>query len=135
MSISPEHTKGIFVITLIIVGAMGLGFVFANLSSPDETPTTTQQEAQFSDPIAQDELPYYTLAEVAEHNSSASCWMAAYNNVYDITEYVAANMHPGGQGSLASGCGKEMTGVFDRIHSTRAKADLEMFKIGLLASE
>ena len=128
-----KHYWGIFIIVLIVTGAIGIGVLIDNLSSTTpmaQTPPATEEGIE-----EPDTLPRFTLADVAEHASAESCYMAVYGNVYDVTPYVSDSSHPGGQGSLISGCGKEMTATFDRIHSSGAKADLEEFKIGVLADE
>lgn len=124
-----KKLKGILVILIAIVVTLGAN---AFLLSTERT-VPIQQHAENLPPQTQSaDVPTYTLADVAEHNTEESCWMAAYGNVYDVTEYVADQQHPGGQGSLRSGCGEEVTNTFDRIHSAGATAMLEEYKIGIL---
>ncbi len=126
----PEHrlkdARSIFIILCAITLALSVNTYLytTHLNTPSQPQTTATED---------DSLPTYTLTQVAEHDSATSCWMAAYGNVYNLTEYVADQSHPGGQNQLLSGCGKEMTDVFDRIHSNRAVAQLEEFLIGTLA--
>ncbi len=124
-----KHYWGIFIILCIITGAIGIGVVIDHIN-----PTPTSAPAIITTPTEDtEEFPAYTLDDVANHATAASCWLAAFGNVYDVTPAVAAADHPGGQNTLLSGCGKEVTALFDRIHSNSAKADLEEYKIGTLA--
>ena len=120
-----KKIKGVFTITLAVAITLGYNafILHQERSSGDAPERATGTETSAT----------YTLAEVAEHASEESCWMAAYGNVYDLTSYVAMNRHPGGQAQLLSGCGQEVTEVFDRIHSSRAQNDLAQFQIGTLA--
>jgi cytochrome b involved in lipid metabolism len=76
----------------------------------------------------------YTLAQVATHNNSKSCWAAINGNVYDLTSWIS--QHPGGEGRILSICGKDGTQAFGGQHGSdpRAQAMLATFKIGALAS-
>jgi hypothetical protein len=38
--------------------------------------------------------PFYTLADVAKHNSATDCWMVINDKVYDVTSFI--DEHPGG---------------------------------------
>lgn len=122
-----KKIKGIFIIALAIAVTLAYNAVLIHQERSHTVPEQTAES------VAPDEdIPTYTLAEVAERDTSDNCWMAAYGNVYDLTEYVAQQRHPGGQNQLLSGCGNEVTEVFDRIHSTRAQSMLADFKIGFL---
>lgn len=122
--------KGVFIILLAIVSAVGLNALLltADKKIQIENPDTSVTPETVA-------LPSFTSAEVATHTTANDCWMIAYGNVYDITEYIAAQTHPGGQSSLTSGCGQDMTNTFDRIHSPAAKAELEQFLVGVLQPE
>ncbi len=78
------------------------------------------------------EWPAYTLAEVAQRNTAANCWMAAFGNVYNLTDYIASESHPGGRSALLSGCGTDATATFERIHSPSARRDLDALQVGVL---
>jgi cytochrome b involved in lipid metabolism len=43
----------------------------------------------------------YTLSEVEDHDTEDDCWMAIYDNVYDVTKFI--NEHPGGMIIAVSG--------------------------------
>ena len=44
------------------------------------------------------ELARFTLEEVAQHNSRASCWVGLSGQVYDFTDFLPS--HPGGERGL-----------------------------------
>ena len=74
----------------------------------------------------------YTLAQVAQHATAASCWAVVSKNVYDLTDWV--DRHPGGRARILSMCGKDSTDAFTQQHGgqKRPEADLAGFKIGQL---
>lgn len=75
----------------------------------------------------------YTMAVVATHDSSASCWTAVNGSVYDVTKWIT--QHPGGQQAIMSICGKDGTAEFTGQHGgeRRPEKELSGFKIGTLA--
>ena len=72
----------------------------------------------------------FTMMEVQKHNSPNDCYMVINNNVYDVSNYGAE--HPGGSSAIYDNCGKEVTGLFARIHSNSAWDLLKKYKIGTL---
>lgn len=74
----------------------------------------------------------YTLADVAKHNSSASCWTAINGGVYDVTAWI--DQHPGGPDTITSLCGIDGSATFDAQHGgqSRPENELATFKIGNL---
>ncbi len=76
----------------------------------------------------------YTKTEVAQHNTSSSCWAIYENGVYDITTYL--RIHNQKYQDITSWCGTDMTTSFDSIrkHQGEATTLLESFKIGILTS-
>ncbi|EAL67175.1 hypothetical protein DDB_G0280747 [Dictyostelium discoideum AX4] len=60
---------------------------------------------KLNDPINQNN--WFSLEEIATHNSFDSCWMIIHNKVYDITKYI--NHHPGGKNALLRFAGKDGT--------------------------
>ncbi len=74
----------------------------------------------------------YTLAEVAVHKDSKSCWTAINGGVYDVTGWIS--QHPGGSGAILSLCGKDGSSGFDNQHSGQRRPEQELagFKIGTL---
>ena len=56
----------------------------------------------------------FSLAELATHNSSQSCYVAYQNEVFDITTFLPN--HPGGQRKATSKCGQRLDS-FSELHS------------------
>lgn len=84
------------------------------------------------------ELPTYTAAEVAERNFKAGkdCWLIYKKAVYDVTDYVKSDEHPGGPDLVTDYAGKDCTKAFhDAGHSAEALKDFKKFKIGTLATD
>jgi cytochrome b involved in lipid metabolism len=75
----------------------------------------------------------YTLAQLATHNSSASCYSAINGSVYDLTSFVSH--HPGGAAAIKSLCGVDGTAAYNGQHggSRRPANELASLKIGVLA--
>jgi cytochrome b involved in lipid metabolism len=75
----------------------------------------------------------YTSAQVASHNSGASCWGVVSKSVYDLTSYVSS--HPGGASAISALCGKDATSAFTGQHGGQANPTnvLASFKLGTLS--
>lgn len=56
----------------------------------------------------------YTLAQVAAHNSSSSCWSAINGKVYDLTSWISK--HPGGKQAIVSMCGRDGSAAYNGQH-------------------
>jgi predicted heme/steroid binding protein len=74
----------------------------------------------------------YTLLEVAQHNSAASCYSVVSGTVYDLTPWIP--QHPGGSGYILGMCGIDATDAFTGKHGGQARPATELagFKIGTL---
>jgi cytochrome b involved in lipid metabolism len=74
--------------------------------------------------------PEYTLAQVATHSNSTSCWSVVNASVYDLTSWI--NSHPGGKQAIVSMCGKDATTAFENQHGgqRRPEQELASFFIG-----
>lgn len=77
-----------------------------------------------------------TVAEVARHADSRSCWMAIRGQVYDLTAYLP--LHPADPTVLTRHCGREASQAYatkdhGRPHSPWADQLLEKYRIGPLA--
>ncbi len=74
----------------------------------------------------------YTLADVAQHKDSASCWTIVRGNVYDVTTWIG--QHPGGEQAIRSLCGVDGTTGFSAQHAgeRRPENELASFQIGIL---
>merc|ERR1712166_1355550 len=55
-----------------------------------------------------------TMAEVAKHNTKASCWVVLDGKVLDVTSFLAD--HPGGELAILTFAGKDATEDFNMIH-------------------
>lgn len=56
----------------------------------------------------------FTLAQVAECNTTSSCWVIIRNKVYDVTDFIFN--HPGGPQVIMDYAGKDATAAFVPIH-------------------
>ncbi|KAF2791382.1 hypothetical protein K505DRAFT_363876 [Melanomma pulvis-pyrius CBS 109.77] len=56
----------------------------------------------------------FDYAEVAQHNTAASCWVILYGNVYDVTDFIPE--HPGGAKVILQLAGSDATEEYDPIH-------------------
>ena len=71
----------------------------------------------------------YKMAEIANHNTASSCWMAIDGKVYDVTDFVSN--HPGGATILA-GCGLDASQMFAVQHNQKARDMLPGYILGEL---
>lgn len=74
-------------------------------------------------------LHYYTRAEIRRHNTEASAWIVAGENIYDVTDYI--EHHPGGKYSIM----KKIGGVVDctqdlKFHSKSGQKYWDRFLVG-----
>lgn len=101
---------------------------------PTETPTetATPTPTPTEEPASEPEVVGYTLAEVAQKNSAAECWVAIDGNVYDLTQWIRS--HPGGQGAITQLCGTDGTAQFLGMHGgqSRPSSTLDGYLIGPL---
>ncbi len=93
----------------------------AAATTPAVTTTTTQAPGT------------YTMAQVAQHATTSSCWTVVNDKVYDVTAWVS--QHPGGPDPIGSLCGHDGTSAFTNEHGTERKPNstLDGYKIGTLA--
>jgi Cytochrome b5-like Heme/Steroid binding domain/Bacterial Ig-like domain (group 2) len=80
------------------------------------------------------QLPNYTLADVAKHNTPADCWIILNSTeVYNVTAYL--NLHPAGAGPITPFCGANATTAFNNVgHSARAVGLEATYLIGNLVA-
>ena len=125
------------VIAFLMLAIIGIGFLI--LSTPQ---TTSPVQTGSSSPVAPTTITQpvpapaagtYTMAQVASHNSSASCYTAVSGSVYDLTPFI--DQHPGGAQAILSLCGQDGTAAFMGQHGgqRRPVSELASFKIGMLA--
>ncbi|CAB4025554.1 cytochrome b5 [Paramuricea clavata] len=75
-----------------------------------------------------------TLAELQEHDTAKSLWIAINNHVYDITKFL--DEHPGGEEVLLDQAGQRATEAFEDVgHSNEARELMKDYHIGELAKD
>ncbi|KAF9186932.1 hypothetical protein BGZ51_001242 [Haplosporangium sp. Z 767] len=80
------------------------------------------------------EIKTYTTADLAQHSSKDSLWLAVGGKVYDCTDFI--DEHPGGEEVLYDEAGKDATESFDDVgHSDEAREMLKKMYIGEYQSE
>jgi L-lactate dehydrogenase (cytochrome) len=60
------------------------------------------------------EMQLLTCTTVAKHNTTESCWVVLYGNVYDVTRFLPE--HPGGSKVILQLAGTDATEEYDPIH-------------------
>lgn len=75
----------------------------------------------------------FTMADVAAHASSASCYTAIDGVVYDLTPFISR--HPGGVAAISTLCGIDGTAGFKQMHARDRKPqnELAQLRIGVIA--
>merc|ERR1711874_625883 len=85
-------------------------------------------------PTGRDEetgLDFINLEVVSYHNVMEDAWMVVYDKVYEMTEYLECNRHPGGQDVILEYLGYDSTLAFRGVgHSKPAMKMLEKYCIG-----
>jgi cytochrome b involved in lipid metabolism len=120
-----QELQGVIIILFIFVIALGMGVLMEKDVGKKES-----LEHPASDVKTQD-LPEYTLEEVARHNVLEDCWMVFNGEVFDFTGEFGG--HPGGADTLLSGCGKEATDLFESVHLQRTiEAGHDDYLVGIL---
>ncbi len=128
---------------LLIAGILVIGGIAFITYKQDGAPTTevatstvatSTQTATSSNSVA-NELNIgviFTMADVAAHTSTSSCYTVVEGNVYDLTNWISK--HPGGKDAILGLCGKDGTVAFTKQHgsSEKAKKALASFLLGSL---
>lgn len=80
------------------------------------------------------QLPNYTMADVAKHNTATDCWMVLNTNeVYNVTAFLS--IHPAGPAPMTPFCGADATAAFNRVgHSSSAVGLEATYLIGNLVA-
>ena len=128
-------------VTLIIVGIAMSGLFVAgwvDKQMKEDAPATTipaqqQSSGQSSTTSA---TTSYTLAEIAQHNTSSDCWIIIIGSVYSVAQYLSE--HPGGASAIIPYCGRDATTAFNQIargqgHSSAASQIKASYQIGVVA--
>ena len=84
---------------------------------------------------AGDDTKEVTLAQLQEHKTAESVWMAIDGKVYDLTEWL--DSHPGGRAVLIAKGGSDASAVFSTVHTGSAFASAtrtleQLPQVGLL---
>ncbi|KAM0232283.1 hypothetical protein ACHAP5_010803 [Fusarium lateritium] len=53
-------------------------------------------------------------AEVAQHNTTESCWIVIHGTVWDVTDFLSE--HPGGRTLILKSAGEDATAPYDEVH-------------------
>lgn len=98
-------------------------------TKPTQTTGTPKPTTPTPKPVST--TPSYTLAQVAAHSNSSSCWSIVRSTVYDLTPWI--DQHPGGAGAILSMCGIDATAAFEDQHGgqRRPENELQGFEIGI----
>src|SRR6202008_969576 len=80
------------------------------------------------------QLPNYTLADVAKHNTATDCWIILNKTeVYNVTTFLS--IHPAGAGPITPYCGADATTAFNNVnHSAGAVAEEATYLVGNLVA-
>ncbi|KAF9920226.1 hypothetical protein FBU30_009983 [Linnemannia zychae] len=71
----------------------------------------------------------FTTADLAEHSSKSSLYLAIEGKVYDCTDFI--DEHPGGEEVLIDEAGKDATESFEDVgHSDEARELLKKMYVG-----
>lgn len=110
-----------------------IGGEAADVARDTISPAAPEGEAPQPPEGAQPSSATYTMADVAAHDSAASCYAAVGGSVYDLTSWISR--HPGGERAILSLCGTDGTAAFTAQHGGQARPEqtLASFKIGTLA--
>ena len=96
------------------------------------TPETTTKTTTTPTTTTKAPTQGYTLAQVAQHADSKSCYSAVNGVVYDLTSWIAR--HPGGQREILAICGRDGSSAFNGQHGGQSRPEqlLAGFEIGAL---
>lgn len=100
-----------------------------HLEKAEQSGQTTLKKS-ISSPFMNTSSNHYTMSEVRKHSTETSAWIVLHGQVYDCTKFLKD--HPGGADSILINAGEDCTEEFDSIHSDKAKALLETYRIGEL---
>jgi len=75
-----------------------------------------------------------TVEEVAQHNTAGDAWIIVDNVVYDISKFLATEVHPGGD-VIMTQAGKDASDIFHAYHPAYvAKRKFPKYKLGAVAN-
>ena len=80
-------------------------------------------------------LDLISLEEVSYHCMREDAWIVVYDKVYEMTDYLETNQHPGGEDVILEYLGYDATLAFRGVaHSKAALRTLDKYCIGILPS-
>jgi len=86
----------------------------SRLAGHDSKPTTDGTSSGAPAAKKGEDLPEYSLAEVAQHNKEKDCWVVVDDLVIDATTFLGD--HPGGKMAIMSFAGRDATEEFKMVH-------------------
>jgi cytochrome b involved in lipid metabolism len=124
-------TIALLVLFAVVLGGGYWWSQYQNTATVEDTQTPAPAASTMPD--AAISQVSYTLAELATHDDSKSCWAAINGSVYNLTSWIS--QHPGGAAHILSICGKDGSSAFNAQHGGQPKPEemLATFKIGVLA--
>jgi hypothetical protein len=137
-----NKTTGLILIAVLVVVGGGWWLASQGESEVEGTPTPSVTVSSSTTPAASGSVsptptstvtPGISMAVVAQHNTSASCYTVVRGEVYDLTKWIS--QHPGGEQKIIAICGKDGTSAFVGQHGGAPQQEniLASFKIGVLA--
>jgi cytochrome b involved in lipid metabolism len=120
--------KKVIVLVSAIVVVAGLIFVFSG-KPVEEAPIVSAPKQV----VTEAPTSTFTMAQVANHADSTSCYSVIRDEVYDLTS--AITTHPGGAEKILAICGRDGSNAFVKKHggSPRQENELIKLRIGVLA--
>lgn len=110
-------------------GSAGLLLQRFGVSVPIFSSASFSKMTNSSPDVSKRSLRTFSMAEVSQHNTPQSCWLAVRGKVYDVTSFV--QKHPGGVSAILKHGGEEATEHF-AFHSREAQKQWSQFQIGVL---
>jgi len=109
--------------------------LFVTVASSDASVVSISSVSDDDDDDDDDNvLRYYTRTEIGRHDTEASAWIVAGDNVYDVTDYVES--HPGGRYSIMKKIGGKVDCTRDLLfHSKRGQNIWKEYQIGKITDD
>lgn len=132
-------------VTLIAVSVIGYAFLDKEdvinqtaVTAPiviDVEKTEKSTEKSTPTPVTKSQTPTvktFTMADVALHADTTSCYSVVNDSVYDLTTWI--QKHPGGESAIKGICGKDGSDGFNGKHGGKPQPEstLAIYKIGVL---
>jgi len=119
-------------IVTVLTGHTGATSVWGGLV-PEADPAGAPSASAQPSPDVTEGATGISIAEVAQHDDSATCWVAIDGTVYDVTAWIT--QHPGGPERILGICGTDASEDFGAQHTGQAEPaeQLSQFAIGELA--